>query len=193
MADEFPDLESIQRFLANSFTISVVRKMGPTGTLDCVREFLKKINLAAIRPPSTFPQTLDELTEKLCRAMPKDAQHWGVARKCMNLFFRDSLYNFYLRQRYSLAELEDDLEIPLDSFVGKALKHEDEGAELPRWHSVVSLTKEHNVRFQTVALLVARRRRTKRVHLDLIYWRGQKTPQRQPLPCPSPISPKNSG
>jgi hypothetical protein len=109
--------------------------MAPQGTLDCIRRFLKQdVDLAAIsKNPQKFNQTLDALTEDLRRAMPHDARHWGVARKCLNLFFRDALYNFYLRRAYDVEKVERYLEIPLDSYVGRALRRED--GRLPQWRS----------------------------------------------------------
>ena len=167
-------LKSVQTFLANSFSISTIRKMGPKGTLDCIRNFLKKIDLPAIskRDPSQYPQALDDLTERLRQAMPKGAKNWGVTRKCLNLFFRDALYNFYLRKAYGLAKFEKYLEIPLDSNVGRALRDED--SDLPRWHTVKGLTRETSRKFQTAASKIAKREGTRRMHLDVVYWRREE-------------------
>ena len=90
-------VRSVQNFQANAFSIAIVRNMGPEGTLDCIRAFLKGIDLTAVskKEPSQYIKTLNDLTEKLRRSMPKDARNWGVARKCLNLFFRDALYNYF--------------------------------------------------------------------------------------------------
>ena len=88
----------------------------------------------------------------------------------MNLFFRDALYNFYLRQAYHLAKFERDLEIPLDSYVGKALRLADR--RLRPWQTVKGLTLEDSAKFQEVASHIADRKGTYRVHLDVVYWRG---------------------
>ena len=167
-------LKSVQDFIANSFSISIIRRMGPGGTLDCIRTFLKKVDFAAIskKEPSQYAQTLDELTENLRRTMPKGADGWGVARKCLNLFFRDCLYNFYLREAYDLEKFERYLEIPLDSYVGRELRRED--GRLPRWHTVKGLTREESAKFQEVASEIANRKKTNRVHLDVVYWRGEQ-------------------
>lgn len=166
-------LINVQEFLANAFSVSIVRRMGPTGTLDCVRRFLKEIDLASldIEPPR-YAQELDTLTEALQQALPKGARNWGVARKCLNLFFRDAFYNFYLRRSFGLSRFENVLEIPLDSYVGRALRLEDDA--LPRWRTVKGLTPEVSERFQAVAQRVAKRERTHRVHLDVVYWRGER-------------------
>jgi hypothetical protein len=145
--------------------------MGPKGTLGQIRSFLKEVDLAALgkRDPSEYGQVLDDMTTKLQRALPKNARNWGVARKCLNLFFRDALYNFYLREAFGLAKFEAQMEIPLDSYVGRALRQED--ISLPRWQTVKGLTPEVSARYQTVALQVAERKRTRRVHLDVAFWR----------------------
>lgn len=173
MTQEF--LRSVQGFIANAFSISILRNMGPAGTLANVRRFLKDdVDLALIgkTEPSQFSNTLDELTESLRRKLPKDAKHWGVARKCVNLFFRDALYNFYLRREFDLARFESHFEIPLDSHVGNALRGECEGAGLAPWRTVKGLTPKESAEFQAVAARVAKRKQTLRVHLDVTYWRG---------------------
>ena len=163
---------SVQNFVVNGFGIGVVRNMGPKGYLDCICKFLKKVNLEELsnKGPSQYPKFLDQQTEKPVRHMPREARHWGVARKCLNLFFRDALYNFYLREKYNLAKFEKYLEIPLDSYVGRKLQAENKG--LPRWRTVKSLKREISDRFQEVAKKVAKQKGTERVHLDVLYWRG---------------------
>jgi hypothetical protein len=91
-----------------------------------------------------------------------------------SLFFRDALYNFYLRQAYDLAKFEKYLEIPLDSYVGRALRGEVEGEHLPRWRTVKGLTREESAKFQAVAAKVAKLQGTERVHLDVVYWRREE-------------------
>jgi hypothetical protein len=170
-------LQAVQNFLANALSISTVRRMGPSGTLEAIRTFLKGISLADVNKtkPSNYAHKLDDLTKNLQSALPKPG-HWGVARKCLNLFFRDALYNFYLRQEFDLTVFEKHLEIPLDSFVGRALRKEAEGCDLPRWQSVIGLDAESSARFQDVAARVAKRKGTERVHLDMLYWRPLSTP-----------------
>jgi hypothetical protein len=165
---------SVQNFIVNSYGVGVVRKMGPKGYLDNIREFLKKIELADVSKmdPSLYPEVLNDLTEKLRRHMPKDARYWGVARKCLNLLFRDALYNFYLREKYGLAKFEQYLEIPLDSNSGSELWEIDKS--LPRWRTVIGLKPEVSAEFQKVAATVAKGKGTERVHLDVVYWRGGK-------------------
>lgn len=171
MNDEF--LKNIQNFIANSFTISTIRKMASKGALKRIQQFLKEIDLANLSKsnPTQYLAALDDLTAKLLRALPEpDRKKWGLARKCLNLFFRDALYNFYLREAYDLGKLEAELEIPLDSHVGKELRKRDRA--LPGWKSVIGLTPDQSAKFQESALKIARRENTYRVHLDVVYWRG---------------------
>src|SRR5687767_2834030 len=120
-----PDLALVQRFIANSFGIGVIRGMAPPGTLECIWKFLgKTLDLTQVSSvsPCDFQHELDEQTRQFIDAMPDGGKQWGMARKCLNLFLRDALYNFYLRDAYGLGKLEGVLEIPLDSHVGKALR-----------------------------------------------------------------------
>ena len=60
------------------------------GSLKRIQDFLKqKIDLTKISKlkPEQYPQTLDQLTEELMQALPPGDRKWGVARKCLNLFF----------------------------------------------------------------------------------------------------------
>jgi len=49
-----------------------------------------------------------------------------------------------------------------------------EGENLPTWGTVKRLKSDHNAKFQAVAAKVAKREKTKRVHLDLEYWKNPK-------------------
>lgn len=170
------DISKVQEFIANAFTGTAIRNMGPRGTLERVREYLKAIDLGAIggATASSYPGLLDDHTEKLRRSLPKGGQHWGLARKSVNLFLRDALYNFYLRTHYGLEKVEPWLEIPVDSYVARRLAKKPEGADLPKWRSVKGLKQEENAQFQTVAAEVAERKHTARVHLDLLFWRADE-------------------
>jgi hypothetical protein len=39
-------VSDVQTFIANAFSVGIVRNMGPKGTLSAIRKFLKKIDLA---------------------------------------------------------------------------------------------------------------------------------------------------
>jgi len=168
-----PDVRLVQRFAANAFSIGVIRRMAPAGTLRCIWGFLgEKLDLSQIGSltPDDFPLELDEQTKRFMRAMPLGGRRWGMARKCLNLFLRDALYSFYLRGAYNLEKLESVLEIPLDSQVGTALRRHDKS--LPQWPGVVNLTPAVSAKFQAAASQIAAEQGTSRVHLDVGYWRA---------------------
>ena len=86
--------------------------------------------------------------DSLKRRLPKGARSWGAARKALNIFLRDVLYNHYLRSHHGLDRLEDWLEVPLDRDVAVALRAESEGGELPRWKTIKRLTPDVSGRYQ---------------------------------------------
>jgi hypothetical protein len=78
-------LKAVQGFLAYSISISTVRRMGPTGTLARIRQFLKEevdLRIIGKSNPADFQDTLNDLTVRLRRRLSARARHWGVARKC---------------------------------------------------------------------------------------------------------------
>jgi hypothetical protein len=137
---------------------------------------LKDLDLDSFRAKTEegFHVRLDAETTRLVKRLPKGARNWGTARKALNIFLRDVLYNHYLRSRHRFDELERWLEVPLDRDVATSLRREREGVDLPRWGTIKGLTPEVNRRFQIVARYVAQRSGMERVHLDLRYWRRQE-------------------
>ncbi len=163
-----------KRIAITSVGPSTMRGMGPKGTIEAVREYLKKMDIMSfkVRSKSKFIKILDVQTSKMIKTLPTEARYWGSARKALNIFLRGINYNRFLCSKYKLYHLEPWLEIPLDSHVAKGLKIEPEGHDLPRWKTVISLTPDISNEYQTVAQEVARRLNIHRVHLDLVYWRG---------------------
>ena len=169
-------VEAIQRRTARvAVGPSALRGAGHKGALDAARQFLGDVDL---RPFGTSDQLqfmihLDEATLDLKRSLPKGARHWGLARKALNLFFRDSLYTIYLTERYSLARAEEMFEVPLDSITGKRLSELAAG-ELPRWRTIKGLTPEISSDFQRFAAEYAAKKEIARVHLDAFWWGGRE-------------------
>lgn len=159
-----------------SIGASTLRNQGAKNVVATARSFLKRIDLSTFRGicREQFFALLDKETKRLKQCFPSGARNWGAARKALNIFLRDVLYNRYLCRAYSFAKLEKWLETPLDSDVATGLIDEPEGTELPRWQSIKNLTPEISNKYQTVALDVARRIGIERVHLDLIYWRRRR-------------------
>jgi hypothetical protein len=163
-----------RRMASVSVGPSTVRRMGGPGTVKSIRKYLARLDLSLFVKGNRarFVQVLDQQTEDLrLKALLKGSQHWGVARKCINIFLRGSTYNYLLRQEYRLDTIESFLEVPLDSHVADGLRDEKEGIDLPRFASVISVTAPTNAEYQDVAAIVARRLGICRVHLDLKYWR----------------------
>ena len=157
---------------------STLRNQGAKNVLMRARTHLKSItlkNFSKIKR-SHFDKILNKETDKLKNALPLGARNWGAARKVLNLFIRDAVYNRHLCEAYGLKRIERFTEVPLDSFVAKALIATKEGEELPKWKTIKHLTKEESGKFQEVAEIVAKRNKTRRVHLDLYCWR-QKNPK----------------
>lgn len=146
----------------------------PSGTVLAARSFLAAINLRSIAEldERRFAPRLDLLTAKLCAVLPDKSAGWGFARKFLNIFLRDSLYDAHLSRTFRLQRVEYWLEVPLDGDVGRRLLAEPEGASLPRWRTIYELDAATHLAFQEVASRVATRKGTARVHLDLLYWSG---------------------
>jgi hypothetical protein len=171
-------ISHIQRRIAEtSIAPSTLRGIGPEGTVEKARLYLRGIDLSdfRVRNKTTFIDVLDGQTLAMKSRLPKGGQYWGVARKSLNIFLREASYNRFLCDEYDLYRLEPWLEIPLDGRVAKGLRLEREGNELRRWKGVIHLEKRINQQYQNVAEKVAGRLGLYRIHLDLIYWRGIHT------------------
>jgi hypothetical protein len=153
---------------------SALRKQGP-GVADAARPFLATLPLAKFATASdkVFARRLDEYTLRLQGKFPTGSGSWGLARKLLNIFLREALYNRYLAERYDLAVSEKLLEVPLDSITGKRLVHL-EGARLPAWPGVKYLRPEVSAQFQDKANIHAHQKGIARVHLDAIWWGGRR-------------------
>lgn len=156
---------------------STIRGMAPAGTAKIIKDYLLEVDLKCVRArsESSFAKKLDGLTDELLKALPSDSRHWGMARKCVNIFLRNCLYNRYLCSHYKLEQLEGWLEIPLDSHVGKGLIQLSESSTLPKWKKVITLTRKQSDEYQQAAYELAKKRRLCRVHLDDLLYRGEHT------------------
>jgi hypothetical protein len=159
---------------------STARNQGAPGVVDAARAALSKVDLKKFSRASKerFIDTLDEHTEFIRRKLPFGARHWGTSRKCLNIFLRDILYNQFLCPHFGFLGLESFLEVPLDRDVACGLLSEPEGASLPSWRTIKSLDRDTSHNYQNVAVCVARRLQTHPIHLDVIYWRLQRSKPR---------------
>jgi hypothetical protein len=150
--------------------LSAVRGQG-AGVLHVSQNFLKKIRLSNIKKDEiSFRQWLNRQTNALLDQLPVANRPWGTARKVINLFLRDALYNQYLSRECMLDKLGEWLEIPLDGAVAKGLKQRAGRGKLPPWPGLKELTRSTSDEFQEYALLCAQQDNMHRVHLDIFLW-----------------------
>jgi hypothetical protein len=151
---------------------SSVRGAGGKGVVRAARNFLRQLDLSrfSVSDSATFAAELDHATNELRSALPRGAQHWGIARKVLNIFLRDCFYTSYLGSRFHLNRAEAHMELPLDSITAKQLKSTVVRGGLPVWCGVKHVTPEINTRYQAAAAVEAVKRRTKRLHLDAVWW-----------------------
>lgn len=143
MKDNF--IKTVQKKVATSaIGPSALRNQG-TGILKKAQMYCSEMNLSKYSSYSArkFELQLDKETEGMLDLFGLKRRPWGTARKALNLFLRDALYNKYLSKEYKLDSVESFLEIPLDSAVTTGLKKRDKNKNLPRWYGLISLTKAY--------------------------------------------------
>ena len=176
---------SERRIMKPNNFISTVRQMvsvtavGPSalrgqgkGVLKASQGFLASMTLSRI-PKSgeaRFRDWLDRQTESLLSQLPIDGRPWGAARKAINLFLRDALYNKYLSSKFEIGRSEPFLEVPLDSAVARGLKAEAGRGGLPQWPGLKNLKSDVSETFQGFASTYAHSLGIERVHLDMYLW-----------------------
>jgi hypothetical protein len=103
-----------------------------------------------------------------------NGRHWGSARKFLNIFIRNCAYNRFLCEAYQLDQVEQWMEVPLDSHVASGLIDAmPKGVSLPRWRTVIGLNPEISDIWQAAAQAVADKEGCYRVHLDVLFWNGE--------------------
>jgi hypothetical protein len=161
-----------QRTAGVAVVPSAVRGPESKGVLPKARAFLTQMNLSAFGTDDRgkFNRELNRQTKALTAALPVKERHFGLARKVLNLFLRECLYNTYLTQEYDLHRAEMHLELPLDSFTAKGVRSRSPEDVVPRWLGVRMLTEEASKAYQARADELAAEEGFARVHLDLYYW-----------------------
>lgn len=168
--------ELLQAFQSRSARISVgastVRGRGNAGVVAASRRYLRQLDLSMFGQPTRarFAKNLDSATIALRDSLPSGAQHWGLARKVLNIFLRDCLYTTYLDAAFGLRKNEAYFELPLDSITAVHLKRAAGRGKLPAWPGVKHLTEPLSTRYQEAATAEATRRGIPRIHLDAIWW-----------------------
>lgn len=168
----------MQRYIAvTTVGPSTLRNQGAPGVIEAAQRFLSQleIHILAVKDEKTFLAALDITTEELRRSLPRGSQHWGAARKALNLFLRDICYNRFLSPKFSLAVLEPWMEIPLDSLVAAALKKHIGKGRLPAWPGLTRVKPLVSLLFQHVARQWADAEGISRVQLDMRIWITERT------------------
>jgi hypothetical protein len=166
-------LKQLRRFTASAMiSYSALRNQGASGVVQRARAFCTEVSLEDLRQLNgpEYASWLDLRTQELQRCFPRGARKWGPARKALNIFMRSISYTTPLAVEYELERILPHLEVPLDRDVGTRLRKEREGATLPAWESIISLTEARSQDFQDVAYRVARRMGVHRADLDVFYW-----------------------
>ncbi|OGP67446.1 MAG: hypothetical protein A2169_04735 [Deltaproteobacteria bacterium RBG_13_47_9] len=166
-------------FIATMKRRTAVTAVGPSalrgqgkGVLGAAQTFLSKMDLSRVSMMNReqFYHWLDKQTYLLVKQLPARGAPWGTARKAINLFLRDILYNQYLSRAFGMKNIEHWLEVPLDSAVASGLKHEAGRDGLPAWPGLKNLKKDISQDFQNFALHIAEENGIARIHLDVYLW-----------------------
>ena len=175
-----------RRIAQVSIGASAIRNQGGSGLIKIFRDYFEnEINpstfFKALPKKKSYRNYLDYHTDQILIRFPKGAKSWGGARKGLNLFLRDFVYNGYFGNKYNVpteySELNSFikyLEVPLDKEVAQGIIQDCQN-EKPKWTNIRRLTPEISEIFQEQADIIANQKGTARVNLDLIYWRSDKT------------------
>lgn len=140
------------------------------GTVASARARLRTVDLSEFGTSDAeeFSAALDKWTNAMRRALPGDAR-WGLARKVLNIFIRDAVYNAHLRAAFHLDQCEPLCELPMDRIVAKHLASASV-TKVPKWEGVNELGRLENALFQKAASEVAAAIGVHRLHLDSFWW-----------------------
>jgi hypothetical protein len=169
-------IKALRYRIANtSIDAATARNMGPKGTVSAARNYLAGLNLMNFKKKNikAFRRSLNRATIRFIKFLPQGSKHWGSARKFLNIFLRNTVYNRFLCRHYDLNCIKQWLEVPLDSHVAKGLITEVDSKLLPRWKTVIGLDQRISQLYQDFALKVAKKKGIHRVDLDLLYWRRE--------------------
>jgi hypothetical protein len=172
--NEIEFMNTMQKKVAVSAVGPSTLRGNGEGVLHATQQALQGVDLfkLPVDGQEDFYAWLDEQTTKILKALPikGKCKPWGAARKALNLFLRDALYNRYLCKEYGIDRAECWLEIPLDSAVAKGLMKRDKQGVLPRWPRLKYLAKDDNDKYQKFADMLAAKEGVARVHLDMKYF-----------------------
>ena len=174
-----PTLEEFRERLANTtISSSTLRNQGAPGVINQARYFLKNLDLQnfATDNEAIFLKELDKQTDLLRLSFPNKSQHWGTARKAINLFLAETYYHKFVCTGYKLEIVEPFLELPLDSQVGRFLMQESQKrgeSDLPQWKGLKYLNAKESKLYQDFARRIAKEKGYARVFLDVVIWQPE--------------------
>ncbi len=162
---------------------SALRNQGASGIIKIAREYFYTIDIeefmSCIDSKDVYSKFLNKHTDNLVSIFPENGRSWGGARKGLNLFFREVVYNKFFSDYFGLPtritefnEKVKFLEVPLDRDVATGIYSESE-VTLPKWKSIKSLTPTISEEYQIVAQIIAEKENYAKVNLDLRYWRKE--------------------
>ncbi|MBL9154742.1 MAG: hypothetical protein JNK37_19840 [Verrucomicrobiales bacterium] len=159
---------------------SALRNQVRRGGIRAVHDFLCGLQpreLRALRSRKAFLGWLDARTNEMERQVGKShGLMWGSARKSLNLWIRDTVYNHHFRSTYGLDRLEPWLEVSLDSHTAAFIRRESV-THLPRWTTIMAVTPALSGVYQDAARGIVESPRfaylKHPVHLDLASWRQE--------------------
>jgi hypothetical protein len=163
-------ISDMQKFTAISAIGASALRGQKSGTISKVRNYLGIMNLSKLcrlQSEQRYKAWLDLHAQRLVN---NHRVRWGAARKALNLFLRDCLYNKYLSTQFDLEHVERWMEIPLDSIIAKELKKNAGRGMLPPWPGLKKLKQADSERFQRHATEMASEVKMDRVHLDVSLW-----------------------
>ena len=166
-------IASVQKFMAiQAVSASTVRGL-PAGSLGKIQAYLGRLRLGRLAgmDGSDYARWLDAKTRDLQNKLRGCRKRWGLARKVLNLFIRQCLYNTYLSRKFRLARVQKHMEMPLDSKVARGLKEDAGRGALPPWPRLIRLDRNTSQKFQEHAEDYASRKGLPaRVFLDNYLW-----------------------
>lgn len=166
-------------YLANmSVGPSTLRRQVAKGGVAKARLFLmNEIDLQQVGnllTESTFQGYLDKKTKQLANILRRpdnNAPNWGAARKVINIYLIQCSLNRHLYKLFNLRNIEDFMEVPLDSFSFNYIKNKSDNLDVDSPFRIINLTPENNKKIQAAAEKLAQDKSIKRYELDIISWR----------------------
>lgn len=164
-----PLIERILRWLPFAATGASTLRAYPEGTLKSLRRHLATLTLDDLRGfvVSDEAEFQSHLNHHTLEMQVHVQGNWGAARKVLNIYLRNVLYNHYSREAVRFDACERFLEVPLDRLLGTAIRKAARATPLPPWPTLGRLTSEVSAQYQSAASIIAGEMALSRVHLDL--------------------------